>query len=156
NPGETPWVPGTFSPHAVICCLAPSPAEGEGKNRNPCDLVSLPVRHAGHVQDQVPRLLVQQPPVGLRLPVGERLAIQRRFPRGGLTSHNASIRSAAEQRRRHRHLRDLAATVYYHGTVCVLPNNGDGTGTFGTGQQFAVGGSPTALAGGDFNGDGKA
>jgi hypothetical protein len=50
---------------------------------------------------------------------------------------------------------DLAATVYYHGTVCVLPNNGDGTGTFGTGQQFAVGGSPTALAVGDFNGDGK-
>jgi hypothetical protein len=51
---------------------------------------------------------------------------------------------------------DLAVTAYYSGTVCVLPNNGDGTGTFGTEQQFAVGGSPTALVVADFNRDGYA
>jgi hypothetical protein len=50
---------------------------------------------------------------------------------------------------------DLAVTVSTIGTVWVLPNKGDGSGTFGTEQQFAVGGSPTALAVGDFNSDGK-
>jgi hypothetical protein len=50
---------------------------------------------------------------------------------------------------------DLAVTAPFSSTVWVLPNNGGGSGTFGTGQQFAVGGPPTALAVGDFNGDGK-
>jgi hypothetical protein len=49
---------------------------------------------------------------------------------------------------------DIAATEYYGNTVNVLLNNGDGTGTFAAGQAYAVGGSPTALAVGDFNGDG--
>jgi hypothetical protein len=49
---------------------------------------------------------------------------------------------------------DLAATGS-DGTVNVLLNKGDGTGTFGAAQPYAVGGTPTALAVGDFNGDGK-
>ena len=49
---------------------------------------------------------------------------------------------------------DLAGTGSSWDTVYVLLNNGDGT--FGAEQQFAVGGSPTALTVGDFNGDGKA
>jgi hypothetical protein len=49
---------------------------------------------------------------------------------------------------------DLAVTSYYNGTVSVLLNNGDGTGTFGTEHQYTVGGSPTALAVGDFYGHG--
>src|SRR5262249_14690920 len=41
------------------------------------------------------------------------------------------------------------------GTVNVLLNKGDGTGTFGTAQGYALGGAATAVAVGDFNGDGK-
>jgi hypothetical protein len=50
---------------------------------------------------------------------------------------------------------DLAVTAYYNSTVSVLLNKGDGTGTFGAEHLYAVGGFPTALAVGDFNGDGK-
>jgi hypothetical protein len=50
---------------------------------------------------------------------------------------------------------DIVATEYYGGTVNVLLNKGDGTGTFAAGQAYAVGGSPTSVAVGDFNADGK-
>jgi hypothetical protein len=50
---------------------------------------------------------------------------------------------------------DIAATSYSNGTVSVFLNKGDGTGTFGAEQVFAVGGSAEALAVGDVNGDGK-
>jgi hypothetical protein len=49
---------------------------------------------------------------------------------------------------------DIAA-IGSDGTVNVLLNKGDGTGTFLAAQPYAVGGTPTALAVGDFNGDGK-
>ena len=50
---------------------------------------------------------------------------------------------------------DIAATSYSNGSVSVFLNKGDGTGTFGAEQVFAVGGSAEALAVGDVNGDGK-
>jgi hypothetical protein len=50
---------------------------------------------------------------------------------------------------------DIAATAYYDGTVNVLLNKGDGSGTFLAAQPYAAGGIAAALAVGDFNGDGK-
>jgi hypothetical protein len=50
---------------------------------------------------------------------------------------------------------DIVATEYYGGTVNVLLNKGDGTGTFEAGQAYAVGGLPTSVAVGDFNSDGQ-
>jgi hypothetical protein len=49
---------------------------------------------------------------------------------------------------------DLVATAA-DGSVNVLLNKGDGTGTFGTAQVYAVGGAATSVAVGDFNHDGK-
>jgi hypothetical protein len=48
---------------------------------------------------------------------------------------------------------DIVVTDSALNSVSLLLNNG--TGTFGTAQTYAVGGSPTALAVGDVNGDGK-
>jgi hypothetical protein len=53
---------------------------------------------------------------------------------------------------------DIVATSndnYSNGNVNVLLNNGDGSGTFGAAQAYAVGGFATSVAVGDFNGDGK-
>src|SRR5207245_278961 len=53
------------------------------------------------------------------------------------------------------HLDLAVANGYYYGqpdNVTILLGKGDGT--FRAAQSYAVGGSPTALAVGDFNGDG--
>jgi hypothetical protein len=51
---------------------------------------------------------------------------------------------------------DLAVANDLSGTVSVLPNRCDGSGTFGTQQTYTVGGFAEYVAVGDFNGDGCA
>ena len=49
---------------------------------------------------------------------------------------------------------DLAVANYLSGSVTVLLNKRNGTGTFNTGTNYPVGTHPREVAVGDFNGDG--